>query len=89
MLKNVPPQVKLIPMINRMDMPKYYNFADAIFGNMKIGTFELVTLEGVFCGKPVIQYTNKDMKTGIDGNDVIPPFLPYSNDPKEIAKLIG
>ena len=88
MLKNVPPQVKLIPMINRMDMPKYYNFADAILGNMKMGVFELVTLEGVFCGKPVIQYTNTDMKIKIDGQDIIPPFLPNSNNPKDIAELI-
>ncbi len=88
MLKNVPPQVKLIPMINRMDMPKYYNFADAILGNMRIGTSALVELEGVFCGKPVIQYTNTDMKVKINGQNIIPPFLPYSNDPKVIAELI-
>ncbi len=88
MLKNVPSQVKLIHMINRVDMAKYYNFADAILGNMKIGTFALVELEGVFCGKPVIQYTNTEMKIRIDEQDIIPPFLPYSNDPKEIAELI-
>ncbi len=88
MLKDVPPQVKLIPMINRADMPRYYNFADAILGNLRIGTFALVELEGVFCGKPVIQYTNPDMKVRIREQDVVPPFLPYSNEPEQIAELI-
>ena len=88
MLKNVPPQVKLVPMINRTDMPRYYNFADAILGNMRIGTFALVELEGIFCGKPVIQYTNTNMKIRMDGQDVTPPFMPYSNEPKDIAELI-
>ena len=88
MLKNVPPQVKLVPMINRTDMPKYYNFADAILGNMRIGALALVELEGVFCGKPVIQYINPDIKVEINGQDVVPPFLPYSNEPEQIAELI-
>ena len=88
MLKNVPPQVKLVPMINRTDMPRYYNFADAILGNMRIGTFALIELEGVFCGKPVIQYTNPDMKVKINEQYVVPPFLPYSNEPEQIAELI-
>ena len=88
MLKNVPPQVKLVPMIHREDMPKYYNFADAVIGNMRIGTFALVELEAVFCGKPVLQYTNPEMKVMINDKNTIPPFLPYSNKPEDIAGLI-
>ena len=34
MLSNIPSQVKLIPMIKRNDMKRYYNFADAVIGNM-------------------------------------------------------
>ena len=87
MLRNIPTQVKLIPMIKRADIPRYYNYADAILGNMRIGTFALVELEGVFCGKPVIQYTNPDMKVKIGENDVSPPFLPHSNKPEQIAEI--
>ena len=58
LLKELPPQVKLIPMIKRKKMPEYYSFADAIIGNMRIGTWELVDLEGVMCGKPVLSFSD-------------------------------
>ena len=40
--ENLPPQVKLIPMIKRKDMPSYYYWADAVIGNLRIGSFEYV-----------------------------------------------
>jgi len=75
-------------MIQRKDMPRYYKFADAVIGNMRIGTYGLVELEGVFCKTPVIQYTDPSMKIIVNGKDVKSPFLPYSNDPKTIAEVI-
>ena len=88
LLQSMPPQIKLVPMIKREDMPKYYNFADAILGNMRIGSFALVELEGVFCKKPVIQYTDPKIKIVINKKETKSPFVPYSNDPKNIAEII-
>lgn len=86
--KDMPAQVKLVPLIKREDMPKYYNFADAVLGSMRIGTFALVELEAVFCKKPVIQYTDLKIRLVIDGKDVKSPFPPYFNEPKDIAEMI-
>jgi len=88
LLKELPPQIKLIPMIKREKMPEYYNFADAIIGNMKIGTWELVDLEGVMCGKPVLSYSDPNHKLLIKGNYTKSSFMPDSNNPKDIAKII-
>jgi glycosyltransferase involved in cell wall biosynthesis len=88
LLKELPPQVKLIPMIKRKRMPEYYSFADAIIGNMSIGTWELVELEGVMCGKPVLSFSDPNHKLLVKGNYTQSPFLPYSNNPKDIAKII-
>jgi glycosyltransferase involved in cell wall biosynthesis len=69
-------------------MSKYYNFADAILGNMRIGTYALIELEGIFCKKPVIQYTNKNMKIFAGDKELDSPMVPTSNKPNEIAKII-
>jgi glycosyltransferase involved in cell wall biosynthesis len=88
LLKELPPQVKLIPMIKRKKMPEYYSFADAIIGNMMIGTWELVDLEGVMCGKPVLSFSDPNHKLLVKGNYIQSPFLPYSNKPEDIAQII-
>jgi hypothetical protein len=88
LLDNMPPQVRLIPLIKRTDMPKYYSFADAILGNMLVGSHALVEFEGVMCNKPVIQYSNPNMKILIDGKEIESPFLPHLNEPKKIAEII-
>jgi len=88
LLRTKPPQVKLIPMINRKDIPRYYRYADAILGNMRIGTYALVELEAVTCKKPVIMYTDLEMKTIVNGKEIKSPFLPTDNVPKTIAETI-
>jgi glycosyltransferase involved in cell wall biosynthesis len=88
LLKELPPQVKLIPMIKRKKMPEYYSFADAIIGNMRVGTWELVDLEGVMCGKPVLSFSDPNHKLLVKGNYIQSPFLPHSNKPEDIAKII-
>ena len=85
---NLPPQVKLIPMINRKDMPSYYYWADAVIGNLRIGSFEYIELEAVICKKPVVSFTNKSFKVILEGIELQSPFLPEDNDPKIIAKTI-
>ena len=86
--ENLPPQVELIPMIKRKDMPSYYGWADAVIGNLVIGSFEYVELEAVMCKKPVISFTDKSFKIILEGIELQSPFLPESNDPKIIAKII-
>jgi len=88
LIKTKPPQVKLIPMVKREDMSRYYNYADAVLGNMRIGTYALIELEGIICKKPVIQYTNPKMKIVANGKELISPMVPTSNDPKIIAETI-
>ena len=86
--ENLPPQVELIPMIKRKDMPNYYDWADAVIGNLIIGSFEYVELEAVICKKPVISFTDKSLKIILEGTELQSPFLPESNDPKIIAEII-
>jgi len=87
-IKTKPPQVKLVPMIKREDMARYYNYADAVLGNMRIGTYALIELEGIICKKPVIQYTDKKIKIFSRGKELESPMLPTCNDPKSIAEVI-
>lgn len=87
-LSKKPPQVKLIPQIPRKEMAKYYNFSDAVIGNMKAGFIEGISREAALCKKPVLNHINPKYKTLLDGKEIIQPFLPSSNDPKEVAILI-
>ena len=86
--ENLPKQVKLIPMIKRKDMPKYYQWCDGVIGNLRIGSFEYVELEAVMSKRPVISFTDRRIQIIIDEKDCQPPFEPDSNDPKDIAKFI-
>ena len=88
LLEKIPFQVKLVPMIKRSNMINYYNFADAVIGNMYGGYTELVELEGIMCKKPVLQYQSKKMTMIIKNKEILPPFYPLSNNPKDIAKAI-
>ena len=88
LLEKIPFQVKLVPMIKRSNMINYYNFADAVIGNMRGGYTELVELEGTMCKKPVLQYQSKKMTMIIKNKEILPPFYPLSNNPKDIAKAI-
>ena len=83
-----PEQVKLIPMIKRNDIPKYYQWADAVIGNLRIGSYEFVEMESIFSKKPVISYADPKIEIIIDGKKIESPFLPKSNEPKVIAELI-
>lgn len=88
LIKTKPKNVKFIPKIKRKDMPKYYNFSDAVIGNLRIGFHELVTCESVLCKKPIIQYANPEFNVLVDGENIQVPFVPESREPKEIAKVI-
>lgn len=88
LLDSKPKQVKIIPPIKRLEIAKYYRYADAVIANLTIGTFEMVGLESVMCGTPVIQYTDKTKKIIINGKKIESPFVPFSKDPESIAAAI-
>jgi len=88
LLDEKPVQVKMISPIKRAEIARYYRYADAVIANLTIGTFEMVGLESVMCGTPVIQYTDKSKKIIINGKQIESPFLPFSKDPKSIAEII-
>ena len=75
-------------MIKRKEMRRYYDFADAVIGNLYLGFYEYVEMEGVFCRKPVINYANPNKKILLNDKFVDSPFLPHANDPKSIAEII-
>ena len=83
-----PKQVKLIPMIKRNEIAKYYTWADAVIGNLRMGAFDSVELESIFCKRLAISYVDKSKQYILEGKHLESPFLPISNEPKEIAKVI-
>jgi len=87
-LKEKPAQVKLIPKILREDLPKYYAAYDAILGEMRLGLLNNIEREAAFLKKPIVCYYNLNFKYLLDGNKITAPFLPNSNNPEEIAKII-
>lgn len=87
-LKDLPKQIKFIPVINKKNIIKYYQFADAVLGQMRTGVYSSVEREGAFCKKPVIFYSDPNKKYLIDGKEIVAPFLPHTNKPQEIAKII-
>jgi len=88
LVETKPSQVKLIQPIKRSEIARYYRYADAVIANLFIGTFEMVGLESVMCGTPVIQYTDTKKKIIVNGKAIESPFVPFSKDPKEIAEVI-
>ena len=88
LLDTKPKQITFVPLIDRNEIPRYYTFADAVIANLFFGSFELVGLESVMCGTPVIQYTDKKKDVILDDFTLESPFQPFSNDPKDIAEII-
>ncbi|MDC0041332.1 glycosyltransferase [Candidatus Nitrosopelagicus sp.] len=88
LVNNSPEKVKYIPVFKREDIPKAFCFADAIIGQMRSGLGGAVEREGAFCKKPVLQYANPEIKFLVDSSEINSPFLPQSNDPLVLAKLI-
>lgn len=88
LLSDVPSQVKFIPLIKRNELARYFVFADAILGQMRSGAQGAIERDAVMCRKPVITYTDPTRPTLLNGKEIIPPFLPKNNDPKELSVLI-
>jgi glycosyltransferase involved in cell wall biosynthesis len=88
LVKNIPSQVKLIPIIKKDEIGSHYAFADAVIGQMKNGLGAAVEREAVYCKKPVVQYADPKIKFEVNGNYINSTFLPHSNNPKDVADVI-
>jgi glycosyltransferase involved in cell wall biosynthesis len=87
-LQEKPYNVYLIDSIKHEDMGRYYRYADCILGEMKTGHTNSIEREAALCHKPVLNYNDNKTKSFMDGKELITPFLPQSNEPIEIAKII-
>lgn len=84
-----PEQVKLIPMIKKSDIGKFYKYSDAILGQMGVtGGIGGIEREAAACGKAVITYANPNYKYELNDEFISMPFIPKSKDPFELAKVI-
>jgi len=88
LLENLPSQIKFIPLIKRRELAKYYNFADAILGQMRAGILGGIERDASLCRKPILCYIDATKPSLINGKKIIPPFLPKDNNQKELAELI-
>ena len=88
LMKQIPPQIKLIPLVKRSDIPRWYKFADCILGQMRAGIQSGIERDAAFCNCPIICYTDPSKPLILDGERKIPPFLPTNNDPSNLANLI-
>ncbi len=88
LLKDMPKQVKLIPLINRNELASYYRGVDAILGQWRCGILGGIERDAVFCKMPVLCYIDTKRSLIIDGEKSIPPFFPRTKDPKELAKIL-
>lgn len=87
-IETKPPQVTFIPLIKREEVARYYRFADAVLGQMRAGIQGAIEREAVMCKTPVIHFSDPQRKIILDGKEINPPYLPHSQEPKELAKLI-
>lgn len=88
LLQQKPSNVYLIDKIKHEEMAKYYIFSDCILGEMKTGHTNSIEREAALCMKPILNYNDIESKAFLDGEEIETPFLPKSNDPKEIARII-
>ena len=55
---------------------------------MRVGVQGGIEREAALCKKPVICYTDPEKTTIINNIEIIPPFLPKTKEPSELAELI-
>jgi len=88
LVNDKPKKVEFIPIIKREELGKYFVAVDAVIGQMRSGVQGGIEREAAYCKKPVICFTDPNKPNIIDGKEIIPPFLPQSNEPQEIARII-
>jgi|APSaa5957512535_1039671.scaffolds.fasta_scaffold00120_62 glycosyltransferase involved in cell wall biosynthesis len=86
LLMTKPEQIEFIPLIKRSELGSYFKYADVILGQMRIGVQGGIERDAAYCKKPVLSYCDKEQVMTIEEEEIIPPFLPNSNDPRSIAE---
>jgi len=80
MIKNKPTKVKIIPKIDRSEMPTHYNSSDALLGQVSSSVCGGIEREAIVCGLPVFCYVSYEYTE----ND---PFC-KSKEPTVIAEYL-
>jgi glycosyltransferase involved in cell wall biosynthesis len=80
MMKNKPTKVKIIPKIDRSEMPMHYNSSDALLGQVSYSVCGGTEREAIVCGLPVFCYVSYEYTE----ND---PFC-KSKEPTVIAEYL-
>lgn len=88
LLDKKPKNVKLIPIIPSSDIFGFYHASDAVIGQVGIGVFGSIEREAALCKKPVMSFSDPKYNFLIDDKIFESPFLPKSNNPEEIAKVL-
>ena len=88
LVDEMPNKVRFIPLIKKEELGRYVIASDAIMGQMRSGIQGGIERDAAYCKKPVLCFTDPNQPIIIDGEEIIPPFLPQSNTPQEIAKII-
>lgn len=71
---NLEKKVKLLPLMSKRRLIKYYNSVDVIFNQFIFSGFGRIGLEALACGKPVVTYLDEKLTRGI-----YPEFPPILN----------
>lgn len=88
LINNKPKKVKLVPKIQKNEMPKFYFSSDAVLGEMQSGHLNYTECEAVMCKKPVLCYNDLNCKYLINGKEITSPFIPNEKNPENLAILI-
>lgn len=88
LLKKKPSIMKFIPLIKREQLASYIKSADAILGQMRAGMLGGIERDASFCKIPILCYIDQSKPMIVNDEKIIPPFLPKTNNPKELAEVI-
>ena len=72
------------PIINFGKMP----IANGFLGEKYFKDEYFYEMEAAFCKKPVVHYSDPQIKYTVNGEKITAPFLPHSKNPKEVARII-
>ena len=88
LVDEIPDKVKFIPLIKNKELGRYFVSVDAIMGQMRSGAQGAIERDAAYCKIPILCFTDPNQPIIMDGKKITPPFLPQSNTPQEIAKII-
>lgn len=84
--KNLEKRVTIIPnILPQKKLIEYYNNANVVVDQFKIGSTGLIGLEAMACEKPLIQYVNEDLLKKF--YQEIPPIVNASTEEEVYVKL--